>query len=164
MNHKEKKINDYIDMMLQAEQNGRGEEAIFYADKAASIKCKKPEFQWITSYNYCIMHYLYDVQADKRSLYEKMLNLVRDAYNLNDSSFAAIFDALLGLHYSLLIFGMDRCTRIEKYSNIAHAFFRLLKENNIYKVNGIDYYGISLMALCHYYSKTGQVLSAIKYG
>ncbi len=164
MNHKEKKINDYIDMMLQAEQNGRGEEAVFYADKAASIKCKKPEFQWITSYNYCIMHYLYDVQADKRSLYEKMLNLVRDAYNLNDSSFAAIFDALLGLHYSLLIFGMDRCTRIEKYSNIAHAFFRLLKENNIYKVNGIDYYGISLMALCHYYSKTGQVLSAIKYG
>lgn len=164
MNHKEKKINDTIDMMLQAEQNGRGEEAVFYADKAASIKCDNPEFQWITSYNYCMMHYLYDVQADKRSLYEKMLNLVRDAYNLKDSSFAAIFDALLRLHYNLLIFGMDRCTRIEKYSNISHGFFRLLKENNIYKVNGIDYYGISIMALCHYYSKTGQVLSAIKYG
>lgn len=164
MSHKEKKINDYIDMMLQAEQNGRGEEAIFYADKAASIKCKKPEFQWITSYNYCIMHYLYDVQTDKGSLYQKMLNLVRDAYDLNDSSFAAIFDAFLRLQYYLLLFGMDRCTRIEKYSNIAHAFFRCLKENNIYKVNGLDYYGISVMALCHYYSKTGQVLSAIKYG
>lgn len=164
MRHAEKTIKKYTDKMLIAAQEGAGSDAVLYADKAAAIKCSKSEIQWNTAYNHCIMHYVYDLQADKDALYEEMLQLGEKAFILEENAFSMIFGSFLQLQYCLLLFGMKNCAKIKNYHNIANAFYNYLKKNSIHKVGDLDYYEISLMALCVYHANTGRMSSAIKYG
>lgn len=164
MHHAEKNINNYTDKMLIAAQEGRGSDAILYADRAVAIKCPKPEIQWNTAYNHCIMHYVYDIQADKNALYEEMLQLDEKAFELEENAFSTIFEGFLQLQYYLLLFGMENCAKIKKYHKIAYNFYNYLEKNNTHEVGNLNYYEMSLMSLCVYYAKTGRMLSAIKYG